>query len=90
MEYKKESFNEKDRHEKLEKTIETDVKAVKPNYLKEACKWLLLIIAAMFVALILRTYVFEWVVVDGKSMENTLHDEEVLFVSKINYRFNEP
>jgi signal peptidase I len=90
MEYKKGSFNENDRYEKLEKTIETDAKAVKPNYLKEACKWLLLIVAAMFVALMLRTYVFEWVVVDGKSMENTLHDDEVLFVSKIKYRLSEP
>jgi signal peptidase I len=90
MKFKKGSFNERDRHKELGQTIDKSTKAVKPNYLKEAFKWLALIIAAMFVALILRTYVFEWVVVDGKSMENTLEDEEVLFVSKMQYRFGEP
>jgi len=29
--------------------------------------------------------VFEWVVVQGQSMENTLYNNEVLFVSKLNY-----
>ncbi|NLM59433.1 MAG: signal peptidase I [Clostridium sp.] len=90
MEYKNGSYNENDRFEELEKSIVADVKAVKPNYFKEAVKWLSLIITAMFVALILRSYVFEWVVVDGKSMENTLMDEQVLFVNKLQYKFNEP
>jgi len=43
------------------------------------------IVVALFTALLLRAYVFEWVVVQGQSMENTLYNNEVLFVSKLNY-----
>lgn len=62
----------------------------KPNYMIEALKWSLVVIVAIFIALVLRAYVFEWVVVEGPSMENTLYSRQVLFVNKIVYSFTMP
>lgn len=62
----------------------------KPNYLTESLKWCLVVIIAIFIALVLRAYVFEWVVVEGPSMENTLYSRQVLFVNKILYSFTTP
>lgn len=64
-----------------------DYEKGRPNYLLEAFKWSLVVIVAIFIALVLRAYVFEWVVVDGPSMENTLYSRQVLFVNKIVYTF---
>lgn len=67
-----------------------DYEKEKPNYLIEALKWCLVVIIAVFIALVLRAYVFEWVVVEGPSMENTLYSRQVLFVNKIVYTFVPP
>lgn len=62
----------------------------KPNYFKETLKWVLVVIISIFIALVLRAFVFEWVVVQGHSMENTLYNRQVLFVNKIGYVFGPP
>lgn len=45
---------------------------------------------ALILALLIRTFAFEVFVVDGVSMETTLHDNERLLVNKFVYRFRSP
>ena len=45
---------------------------------------------AVIIALILRNFAFEWVVVSGQSMENSLYESQVLFVNKLGYIYSEP
>lgn len=78
-----------DRTKELDK-FGIDFEKEKPNYLIEAFKWSLVVIISIFIALVLRAYVFEWVVVEGPSMENTLYSRQVLFVNKIRYNFVTP
>jgi len=78
MEFKKKPAGIDKNHEnELKKKFGTNFQAEKPKYFKEIVKWILLIVVALFTALLLRAYVFEWVVVQGQSMENTLYNNEV-------------
>lgn len=84
MEYRKKPAGiDKSQEEELKKKFGTNFHAEKPKYFKEIVKWICIIIIALLTALLLRAYVFEWVVVQGKSMENTLYTDQVLFVSKL-------
>lgn len=49
---------------------------------KEILSWILCLFTAVFIALILRTYVFEFVKVDGDSMLPTLKTGDTVFVEK--------
>lgn len=51
-------------------------------------EWLPYVIIIIIVILI-RTYVITPVIVRGSSMENTLHEGEVLLLSKISYKIND-
>lgn len=62
----------------------------KPNYFIETLKWIFVVIISIIIALVLRAFVFEWVVVQGPSMENTLYNQQVLFVNKMRYNFGPP
>lgn len=62
----------------------------KPNYLYAILTWVFVIVLSVFIALLLRAYVFEWVIVDGQSMENTLYNRQVLLVNKIEYKYSKP
>ena len=53
--------------------------------LKEIGSWIMCIVIAVAIALILRTYVFTMVRVDGQSMEPTLKHEQRLFTRIIGY-----
>lgn len=55
------------------------------NFFKEWGPYLIIIIVVVFI----RSYIITPVVVRGDSMDDTLKDGEVLFLSKINYRFKE-
>ena len=48
------------------------------------------VIIALVLALLIRTFVFEVFVVEGMSMETTLHDHERLLVNKFVYRLRSP
>jgi len=48
------------------------------------------IVIALILALLIRTFVVESFLVQGSSMEATLHDGERLLVNKLAYRFGEP
>lgn len=54
---------------------------------REALSWALCLGCAVLIALLLRTFVFELVMVDGESMEPTLHSYENVFVEKVSRLF---
>ena len=58
---------------------------VKKSVGREVLEWVLTILVAVAAALVIRSFVFELVRVDGGSMENTLNDGEIMFVSKFDY-----
>ncbi|MBE3101319.1 MAG: signal peptidase I [Firmicutes bacterium] len=53
-------------------------------------EWAQAIITAVILALIIRTFLFEIILVDGSSMLPTLHDKDRVLVNKIGYRISEP
>lgn len=52
---------------------------------REILSWILTIIVAVAAALVIRTFIFEPCKVDGHSMDDTLADGEIMFVSKWDY-----
>ena len=52
---------------------------------KEIMSWILTIVAAVAIAMVVRTFIFEPVRVDGHSMDDTLSDGEIMFVTKYEY-----
>ena len=66
-------------NEKKTKTVK------KKSLAREILEWILTIVAAVAIALPIRAFAFEMVRVDGKSMNGTLSDGEVMFVSKFDY-----
>lgn len=57
---------------------------------REIVEWVVTLAVAVGVAMLVRTFVFEPVKVDGHSMESTLHDREVMFVTKWEYVTGDP
>lgn len=57
---------------------------------REILEWVLVIVVAVAAALLIRTFIFEPVRVDGSSMLNTLHDNEYMIVTKYQYLFRDP
>lgn len=62
----------------------------KKMIIKETISWILTLGSAVIIALCIRGFVFEPVIVDGESMRNTLQDHELMFVTKYDYIFGEP
>lgn len=56
----------------------------------EIMSWVKMIIAAFIIAFILRTFVFQMALVNQISMEPTLHEGQMLIISKINYFVGNP
>ena len=56
------------------------------NWKKEIFEWAEAIVIAVVVAFLIRTFLFTLVLVDGPSMENTLHTGDRLFVNRIGYK----
>ena len=52
---------------------------------QEILSWVLTIVVAVVAALVIRSVIFEPVRVDGSSMDDTLADGEIMFVSKFDY-----
>ncbi|MGI6183762.1 MAG: signal peptidase I [Candidatus Fimadaptatus sp.] len=57
---------------------------------KEVRDWVLLIVGTLLVVFLVRTYVFEPIVVDGPSMNETLYTGDRVFVTKFDYLLGEP
>lgn len=56
----------------------------------EIREWLEAAAIAIILALVIKFFIFEFVLVDGSSMYPTLHDNDRLLVTKIQYYFHEP
>jgi len=52
--------------------------------------WVVVIGVALLVAFLVRTFVLAHFVVDGESMDYTLHDGDRVFVNKLSYRLHDP
>ncbi len=57
---------------------------------KEMISWILTIVTAVAAAFLIRTFLFEPIRVDGDSMSDTLHDKELVFVTKPEYYLGTP
>lgn len=75
--------NEVNKSETLEITEQPQIEKI--NWKKEAFEWSEAIIIAVVAAIIIKTFLFTLVVVDGPSMENTLHTGDRLFVWRLGY-----
>lgn len=52
--------------------------------------WIKAILIAVAIAVIVKQFILAPIVVDGPSMNPTLHDRDHMIVNKISYRFKEP
>ena len=69
-----------------EKHNNNEKKQVKKKSLaREILEWVLTIVLAVVIALPIRAFAFEMVRVDGESMNSTLANGEIMFVSKFDY-----
>ena len=57
---------------------------------KEILEWALTIIIPVVAALLIHQYLFTFARVDGTSMLDTLHENNIMGVSRMHYRLNEP
>lgn len=57
---------------------------------KEILSWVLTLGAAVIIALLIRTFLFEPIRVDGNSMCDTLQNGEIMLVTKPEYLFGDP
>lgn len=57
---------------------------------KEILEWALTIIIPVVAALLIHQYLFTFARVDGISMLDTLHENNIMGVSRLHYRLNEP
>ena len=60
------------------------------NVQKEVISWIVTLLTAVVAALLIRTFLFEPVRVDGTSMQDTLIDTELVFVTKPEYLISGP
>lgn len=62
----------------------------KKSMQREIFEWVMVIVCALGMAFVLRTFVFEPVSVDGRSMMNTLQDGEYMIATKFDYLTGDP
>lgn len=65
-------------------------KKPKKSLQREILEWVLTILAALAIAFVIRTFLFEPVRVDGGSMLETLQNGEIMLVTKYDYLFSDP
>ncbi len=68
----------------------SDAKQNKQNRNRETASWVFSLLAAVVIAFALRLFIFEFIHVDGPSMQPTLQDEEYVFMEKVTYWFSQP
>lgn len=97
-------MEDKERSEIIEKTEETAAEVMtaeetentateekpKKSVGKEILSWIMTFAVAIALALVIRTFIFEPVRVDGGSMNYTLANNEYMIVSKYDYWLGEP
>lgn len=71
--------------EHREKQKQKKAQKPKKSVGQEILSWVLTILAALAIAFLVRTFLFEPVKVDGSSMDDTLANGEIMFVGKTSY-----
>lgn len=66
-----------------------DIIAIGCDYVKDKIKELIPYVLILIIVILLKTYVFTTVRVNGNSMYSTLHDNDIMILDKLSYRFNE-
>ena len=74
----------------IEQTAESRVKRKKEYRRHETKGWIISMVLAVVIALSLRFFVFEFIRVEGQSMEPTLINNEYVFMQKVTYYFADP
>ena len=69
----------------MENNIQAEENKNNFNLKKEIFEWFYTILIAVLIALIIKTFLFDFVVVDGPSMYPTLKNGDRLIVTKLNY-----
>ena len=69
---------------------ENQEKKPEKTLLQNILEWIATLGAAVLIALCIRNFLFEPVKVDGHSMEETLHDAEIMAVTKLEYLTGTP
>ena len=79
-------------HNETAVPAQDNTKAAKPkkDTKKEIMSWILTIVTAVAAAFLIRTFLFEPIRVDGNSMSDTLHNKELVFVTKPEYYLGTP
>ncbi|MGI5848953.1 MAG: signal peptidase I [Christensenellales bacterium] len=77
-----------DSEEDLDQTSRMQLK--KEYRKRETRGWIFSLVSAILIALLLRFFVFEFIRVDGPSMEPTLFTDEYVFMEKVTYWFSTP
>ncbi|MCL1855427.1 MAG: signal peptidase I [Clostridia bacterium] len=70
--------------------VEAHSAGKKKSVKREILSWVLTLGAAVLIALVIRTILFEPIRVDGSSMNHTLVDGEIMLVTKPEYIFSQP
>ena len=76
--------------EQMEPEQKPEDQKKKTNVKKEIISWILTLGAAAIAALVIRTFLFEPIRVDGQSMCDTLQDGEIMLVTKPEYLLGDP
>lgn len=63
---------------------------MKNKFFKELLQWVEAIAIAIVLAILIRGFLFEPVIIEGRSMLDTLHDGDRVILNKITLAFNEP
>ena len=61
----------------------------KARVIKEVREWVVALVVAVLVVLVIQSFLFRIIRVDGQSMESTLHDGERLFVTVTDVKFGD-
>lgn len=70
--------------------IKEEQKLTRKSNKDDILSWVKMIVAAFLIAIILRTYIFQMALVNQISMDPTLHEGQMLVISKINYLLGDP
>jgi signal peptidase I len=67
-----------------------DIKHDQKSNKDEILSWIKVIVSALLIAIVLRTFVFQMALVNQISMDPTLHEGQMLVITKFNYFVGDP
>ena len=79
-----------DNHNFNEGKIKSDEAGKDMPIIKNVIQWVCIVIIALLISLLIRGYVFEFVTVEGPSMQNTMFSGQRLIVYKLGYALSFP